>query len=77
MKWIALTVLGLLVSGAALAQEGQSKAGAAGSTDRAVFTSGIQNREPVDNLTSISNDQRRIYFFSELTGMVGETVLDP
>ena len=41
---------------------------------RAVFTSDVQNREPTDTLTSLSNDHNKIYFFSELTGLGGQTV---
>lgn len=41
---------------------------------RAVFTSEIQNREPTDTITSLSNDRNKIYFFSELTGLGGQIV---
>ena len=41
---------------------------------RAVFTSEVQNREPTDTITSLSNDKNKIYFFSELTGLGGQTV---
>ena len=36
---------------------------------RALFTSEVQNREPTDTITSLSNDKNKIYFFSELTGL--------
>jgi len=42
---------------------------------RAVFTSGVQNREPTDSITSLSNDKNQIYFFSELSGLAGQTVV--
>ena len=41
---------------------------------RAVFTSDVQNREPTDTLTSLSTDHNKIYFFTELTGLGGQTV---
>jgi Protein of unknown function (DUF2914) len=41
---------------------------------RAFFTSNVQNREPADTITSLSNDKNKIYFFSELTGLGGQTV---
>ena len=41
---------------------------------RAVFTLDVRNREPTDTLTSLSNDHNKIYFFSELTGLGGQTV---
>jgi hypothetical protein len=41
---------------------------------RALFTSEVQNREPTDTVTSLSNDKNKIYFYSELTGLGGQTV---
>jgi hypothetical protein len=41
---------------------------------RAVFTSNVQGREPVDTITSLSNDKNQIYFFSDLRGLGGQTV---
>lgn len=47
----------------------------AGTVSRAVFTIGIDNREPVIMVDSISADSyNAISFFTELTGMTGETV---
>lgn len=45
-----------------------------GRVTRSVFTSTIQEREPVDTLTSLGTDQNRIYFFTEIRDMSGETV---
>jgi hypothetical protein len=42
---------------------------------RAVFTTGVQNREPTDTITSLSNDKSQIYFFTELSGLGGQTVV--
>ncbi len=41
---------------------------------RAVFTSGIQNREPTDTITTLSNEKNKIYFFSELRGLGGKII---
>ena len=41
---------------------------------RAVFTSAVENREPTDTVTTLSNDHNKLYFFSELTGLGGQTV---
>jgi len=41
---------------------------------RAVFTSEVENREPTDTISSLSNDHNKIYFFSELTGLGGQVV---
>lgn len=41
---------------------------------RAVFTTGIQNREPVDAVTTLSTDHDRVYFFTDLRGLGGQNV---
>jgi len=47
----------------------------AGTVSRALFTIGIDNREPVIMVDSISADSyNSISFFTELNGMTGETV---
>ena len=38
------------------------------------FTSGIENREPVDAVTFLENEANKIYFFTDLRQMKGETV---
>ncbi|MDT8382915.1 MAG: DUF2914 domain-containing protein [Gammaproteobacteria bacterium] len=45
-----------------------------GSVARALFTSAIVNREPVDNLSTVANDIQRLFFFSDLRGLAGEIV---
>lgn len=44
-----------------------------GSVSRATFTTSVVNREPIDKITELSNNQRYVYFFSELKGMAGRT----
>ena len=41
---------------------------------RALLTTGIENREPVDEIVSINKNQERIYFFTEIVGMEGKLV---
>lgn len=41
---------------------------------RAAFTSGIKNREPVNNILSLGNNEHRIYYFTDLKGLQGQTV---
>lgn len=41
---------------------------------RTAFTSAIENKEPVSNLQSISTGVRRVYFFTELTGLNGHRI---
>ena len=45
-----------------------------GSVARDAFTSAIEDREPVDNLTQIPNSQQRVYYFSDLRGLEGQIV---
>ena len=54
--------------------ETNMEAAASDHVARAVFTSAVQNREPTDTVTSLSNTNNKIYFFSELTGLGGQTV---
>jgi len=76
MKRFAFTVLGLLVLAPAFAQDAASPAPAPASdkVTRAVFTSGVANREPADQLTSLKNDVPQVYFFTELTGLEGQAI---
>lgn len=41
---------------------------------RALLTSGIENREPMDEIVSIDKNQERIYFFTEFTGLKGKII---
>lgn len=45
-----------------------------GSVARAIFTSAIVDREPVDNLATVSNDTTRVFFFSDLRDLAGQIV---
>ncbi len=40
----------------------------------AQFTTAIENREPVDQVTFVSNDVRTIYFYTDLRGFEGQTL---
>ena len=42
---------------------------------RALFTSGVIDREPVDGLRRIGNDTRQVYFYTELLGLAESTVV--
>lgn len=41
---------------------------------RAVFTSAIQDREPVDTVHTLSADHDKVFFFTELHGLAGHTI---
>ena len=63
--WGLILVMTLCLSGNA----------AAGEIPRALFTNGIDNREPVDIVDSIdSSSSNSITFYTEITNMSGQTV---
>jgi len=45
-----------------------------GEVARAVFTTGIKDREPVDQVTTLSTDKDKIYFFTEIRNMSGHII---
>ncbi len=47
---------------------------AAGTVARAQFTSGVQDREPVDKLTALGSDKTQVYFYTELKDLAGAKV---
>ena len=46
----------------------------AGSVVRAQFTSAVQNHEPVDKLSTLTNDQTHVVFFTELKDLANQKV---
>lgn len=45
-----------------------------GVISRATFTSAIVDREPVDEIRSLTNDHGDVYFFTEFSGLQGQTL---
>jgi len=45
-----------------------------GSASRAIFTTGITNREPVDDLNSVAVSSRTVSFFTELVNLNGKII---
>ncbi len=41
---------------------------------RSQFTTAIENKEPVSKLDTVSSDQTRVYYFTELLGLNGHTI---
>jgi hypothetical protein len=76
MKRLAFLVFGLSLVVPAMAQESATPATAPTSdkVSRAVFTTAVADREPADQITSLKNDLQQVYFFTELTGLDGQTV---
>lgn len=54
--------------GQAMAQSGFSS----GSVMRSAFTTQIQDREPVDKVQKLDNENREVYYFTELRDMEGQ-----
>jgi len=74
--------LGLGLPSVAGAQDGQEVENAPdpqgvqeAPTVLAQFTTAIENREPIDQVSFVENDVRKVYFFSDLRGLGGQTVL--
>lgn len=45
-----------------------------GRVSRSLFTRAILNREPVDTVSVLGNDNTRIVYFTEIRGMSGQTI---
>jgi len=61
---------------AATADASSEQAGfSRGSVVRSVFTTGIQEREPVDKLSNTSAEEQQVYYFTELRDMSGQTAV--
>lgn len=41
----------------------------------AQFTTGVENREPIDQVTFVGNEARKVYFFTDLRGLEGRTIV--
>ena len=67
MKFVkySLAVICALVAFQVNAEDGVS---------RATFTSAIDNREPTDEITNLANDASKIYYFTEIKGLKGQTI---
>lgn len=69
MKYLTKLIIlcGVLSAGYVQAE---SEAG----VSRSAFTSAIENKEPVSELKTISNNTGKVYFFTELLGLSGHTI---
>lgn len=47
---------------------------AAGNVARATFTKGMADREPIDSIDTLSSAENKIYYFTDLRDMAGQTV---
>lgn len=88
MPAVVATALGLLVGAAASAQEnGGANQGAAVVEDETIepddglpavilasFTTEISDREPVDDISFLSNDSHVVYFFTDVRNLRGQEI---
>ncbi len=81
--WVLALIVGLcsqgLANSPANAQEeaaGEQIEAPAGGQPSVVaqFTTGVENREPVDQITFVESGVEKIFFFSDLRGLAGRTV---
>jgi hypothetical protein len=76
----SLAVLGFwAISGAAYAQQGDTNEASpadvvAAPTVLMQFTTGVENREPLDQVTFVETNIDKIYLFSDLRELTGQTV---
>ena len=47
---------------------------AADGVARSSFTTAIDSHEPTDEITSLTSDQNKIYYFTEIKGLKGQTI---
>lgn len=41
---------------------------------RAIFTTGVRDREPIDSISAMSSDNPKVYYFTEIRDMAGEMI---
>lgn len=90
MKFASLAIVGTLVvapwhiaqatekhdmhAGAGVTMAAVQDSMSTGTVARATITSDVQNREPVDSLSTVTTDDAKIYYFTEIQDMAGHTV---
>jgi len=70
MKQLIRLACALALVFAAAAQAGAAES----EVSRAQFTSAVLDREPIDELSSVSHDADKVFFFTELRNLEGTTV---
>ena len=71
---LALLVLATAACGTPIGQKPSDPRRPTGHVERATFTTAIQNREPQGKVYQLQNDQQKVYYFTELMNMTGQTV---
>lgn len=52
----------------------QGNVAASGWVARATLTTAVQDREPIDSVSNLSNDKTTLYYFTEVRDMAGQTI---
>ncbi len=75
-RLLALALIASALPSIAAAQEAADAPVIAAQVPSALaqFTTAVENREPIDQVTFVSNDVQKIYFFSDLRGLDGRSV---
>ncbi len=74
---VAIASLGSMAQQAASADSTQAASNVqapSANVKRAVFTTSVVNREPVDEVKTLKTDVDKVSFFTEILGMEGKTV---
>ena len=66
MKIMSFIAMGLVLLSTAVS--------ASENVARSTFTTDVAEREPIDTLGQLTNDNEKVYFFTEITGMAGHTI---
>jgi len=82
MNKILLIIAGMAIALPALAEEAATESPAeqaaeklaGGTVARSTFTNGITDREPVDAINKLGSNNKKVYYFTELRDMAGQTV---
>lgn len=72
---VFLTAVVLMAAGSVTAETGDEAGDAPTLVKRASFTSNVVDREPIDELVTVPADAEKVFFFTEITGMEGQTVI--
>ena len=71
---LALLILGTAACGTPIGQRLIPTKRPTGHVQRATFTTAIENREPQNKVSVLHNNQQKVYYFTELMDMTGQTV---
>lgn len=79
LTFFGLTSLATFATEATPTQAGKTAVAAentsTGSVARAIFTTAVEDGEPTDFLSEIPNSVPEVFFFTELEGVMGQTVI--